>query len=172
MSIYQLFLKGGVAINALIKTILSIEFKHTVLSFLFLFTIIYINNNIVRTFDYDSQITIFTTPFVEEFFRFLSFSIGGPVIFIFTSVLAFLEFFMYIMKVAVTYSGNGFWAYTFMRFLCVLSHFAFFAIHYKFYKISLKIRNKYYLLYGLLVSYVAHTVWNSYIAIEIYKLIK
>ena len=165
-------MKGGFVINAIIKNIMSIEVKHTILSFLFLFAVVYMNNNIVKEFGYDSTVSLFSTPFVEEFFRFISFLIGGPIIFIFTSVMAFLEFFMYIIKVAVTYSGNGFLAYTFMRFLCLLSHFVFFGIQYKFYKISLKKRNKNYLYGGLLFAYIAHTFWNGYLAVEIYKIIK
>jgi len=170
-------LKGGAAIRISISIkekayISKQEIIHMVLAGLFFIVVVNINSYIISIFDYTGVGTILLAPLNEEFFRFVSFLISGPIVIYYTCVLAFTEFVFYLVTYSGDFSGWGFWAFFIMRVLCILAHFLFFYIQYTYYKISIQRNNKCYLIFGMLVATSAHIIYNNSIAQGLYDLIR
>ena len=171
-------MKGGVTIEIKISMkkgfyLTRQEITHLIITTLLFFIVMCkINDVIIHYYGLTDIVSTILTPLNEEFFRFLTFIIGGPIIVLFTLFMALVEFGMYITRLYHNFNGWGFWAFAFMRVLCVFAHFFFFWIQFQFYKKAVLHKNYGYLIGGLILATSAHIFWNSTASQYVYNLIK
>jgi hypothetical protein len=148
------------------------ELFHGFITVVFYIVICIVNDGLFRDYGISGIETTIFSPMNEEFFRLISFVIGGPIIIIFTLFVAITEFVAYISMFMDEMAGWAFFAFVIMRVFCVAAHFLFFFIQYKFYKKYIINKQSRYLILGFFCASFAHIIWNVFGSQYIYQIIR
>ena len=103
-------------------------------------------------------------PITEESFRAFSMWVGGPLFYVFTLVMAFLEIWLYVFWNCHRFFGEFPWWCFKVRICIFFIHLIYFGIQcigYYFYK---KYNKKLYWICGILAAMTAHWRWNVVLA--------